>query len=208
MAKQKLEQYLTRQFEKHVTRSAVEIEQKYRVSDVDELRRKLIKLGARRSVKGYERNELFDMDGALRKQGRKLRLRRHGEDKAVLTLKGPRQGGIHKRRMEIETRVDYEPAKRILELLSFRVSETYDKLREEYKLGPCTVCLDHISQCGWFFEIEGTPKQINEIARKLDLSNLDREHRSYRKLIKHHLLRLPMIRLGSQPRIRAGRRPK
>src|ERR1700693_6503426 len=102
MAKQKLEHYLTRQFEKHVTRSSVEIEQKYRVSDVDELRRKLIRLGARKSVKGYERNELFDMDGTLRRQGRKLRLRRHGEAKAVLTLKGPRQGGLHKTRMEIE----------------------------------------------------------------------------------------------------------
>jgi predicted adenylyl cyclase CyaB len=208
MAKQKLEQYLTRQFEKQVARTTVEIEQKYRVSDVDGLRKRLIKLGARRSTKGYERNELFDMDGALRRQGRKLRLRRHGEDKAVLTLKGPRQGGIHKTRMEIETRVDYEPAKRILELLSFRVSETYGKLREEYKLGPCTVCLDHIAQCGWFFEIEGTPKQINEIARKLELNDLDREHRSYRKLIKQQLLGPPILPLGAQPRTRAGRRAK
>jgi adenylate cyclase, class 2 len=208
MAKQKLEQYLTRQFEKHVARTTVEIEQKYRVSDVDSLRKKLIKLGARKSIKGYERNELFDMDGALRRQGRKLRLRRHGEDKAVLTLKGPRQDGIHKTRMEVETRVDYEPAKRILELLSFRVSETYNKLREEYKLGSCIVCLDYISQCGWFFEIEGTPKQINEIARKLELSDLDREHRSYRKLIKQRSLGMPILRLGSQPRTRSARRMK
>jgi len=206
MAKQKLEQYLTRQFEKHVARTTVEIEQKYRVSDVDSLRKKLIRLGARKSTKGYERNELFDMDGALRRQGRKLRLRRHGEDKAVLTLKGPRQGGLHKTRMEIETRVDYEPAKRILELLSFRVSETYSKLREEYKLGSCTVCLDYIAQCGWFFEIEGTPKQINEIARKLELNDLDREHRSYRKLIKQQLLGPPMMRLGGRPRARTGRK--
>jgi adenylate cyclase, class 2 len=208
MAKRKLEQYLTRQFENHVARSYVEIEQKYRVFDVDGLRKKLIKLGARRSAKGYERNELFDMDGTLRKQGRKLRLRRHGEEKAVLTLKGPRQGGTHKKRMEIETRVDYEPAKRILELLSFRVSETYSKVREEFKLDSCTVCLDHIPQCGWFFEIEGTRKQITEIARKLQLKNLDREHRSYRKLIKQQLLGPPMMRLRSQPRVRTGRKAK
>ncbi len=205
MAKQKLEDYLTRQFEKHVAHTTVEIEQKYRVADVDSLRKKLIKLGARRSAKGYERNELFDMDGVLRRQGRKLRLRRHGQDRAVLTLKGPRQDGIHKTRMEVETRVDYEPAKRILELLSFRVSETYDKQREEYRLGSCTVCLDYIAQCGWFFEIEGTPKQINEIARKLGLSDLDREHRSYRKLIKQQLQGQPILHFGSQPRIHTRR---
>src|ERR1700722_11876949 len=208
MAKQKLEQYLTRQFEKQVARTTGEIEQKYRVSDVDSLRKKLIKLGARKSTRGYERNELFDMDGALRRQGRKLRLRRHGEDKAVLTLKGPRQDGVHKTRMEIETRVDYEPAKRILELLSFRVSETYSKLREEYKLGSCTVCLDHIAQCGWFFEIEGTPRQINEIAQKLELNDLDREHRSYRKLIKQQSLGRPILPLGSHPRTRVVGRMK
>lgn len=208
MAKRKLEQYLTRQFEEHVAQSSVEIEQKYRVFDVDGLRKKLLQLGARKLAKGYERNELFDVDGTLRKQGRKLRLRRHGEDKAVLTLKGPRQEGTHKKRMEVETRVDYEPTKRILELLSFRVSETYSKLREEYKFDSCIVCLDHIPQCGWFFEIEGTRKQITDISRKLQLKNSDREHRSYRKLIKEQLPSPRMLPLGSQPRIRTGRKAK
>jgi adenylate cyclase class 2 len=116
--------------------------------------------------------------------GRKLRLRRHGNDIALLTLKGPRLNGTHKARMEVETPVSYEAAKRILELLGYRVNETYSKLREEYRLDGCPVCLDHIPECGWFVEIEGASKQIAEIARRLGLRPADRERRSYRKLLK------------------------
>ena len=36
--------------------------------------------------------------------------------------------------MEVETPVEYKAAKRILELLDFRVKETYSKVREEYRL--------------------------------------------------------------------------
>ncbi len=184
MAKRKIERYLTSQFEKHVARHSLETEQKYRARNVDTIRRRLIKLRARCTAKGYERNELFDSDGALQKQGRKLRLRRHGANKSVLTLKGPRMGGVHKQRMEVETRVDYEAAKRILELLNFRVCETYSKFREEYKLDSCAVCLDLIPPCGWFVEIEGTRKHILSVARKLRLKNADRERRSYRRIIR------------------------
>ncbi len=189
MAKRKIERYLTSQFEKHVARNSIETEQKYRVRSFDPVRKKLVRLGARKKSHGFERNELFDIDRMLQKQGRKLRLRRHGEDKkAVLTLKGPRQGGLHKKRMEVETRVDYEPAKRILELLNFRVCETYSKIRQEYKLDGCIVCLDHIPHCGWFVEIEGPRDRIASLARRLGLKEADREDRSYRKLIKEQLL--------------------
>jgi adenylate cyclase class 2 len=102
----------------------------------------------------------------------------------MLTLKGPRRNGQQKTRMEVETRVEYEAAKRILELLDFRVKETYSKLREEYRLDGCAVCLDHIPDTGWFVEIEGPRRKISDTARRLGLRPADREHRSYRKLIK------------------------
>ena len=103
---------------------------------------------------------------------------------AVLTLKGPRMSGRQKTRMEVETPVEYEAAKRILELLDFRVKETYSKLREEYRLDGCAVCLDHIPNSGWFVEIEGPTGKIRDIARRLGLQSADQEHRSYRKLIR------------------------
>src|SRR5258708_7187469 len=99
MAKRKLEKYLTRQFEQHVACNSVEREQKYRIADVRAVRERLMRLGAKAHANGFERNKLFDCNDRLRKQGRKLRLRRHGREIAVLTLKGPRLNGSHKARM-------------------------------------------------------------------------------------------------------------
>jgi adenylate cyclase class 2 len=186
MPGRKLEKYLTRQFEQHVARQTIEREQKYRVAEAGPVRSRLRQLGAEAHTSGFERNELFDCGDQLREQGRKLRLRRHGNEVAMLTLKGPRMGGAHKARMEVETPVKYEAAKRILELLDFRVKDTYSKLREEYRLGGCVVCLDHIPGCGWFVEIEGTARRISSIARLLGLRAADRERRSYRRLIREH----------------------
>src|ERR1700757_4869191 len=134
MAAHKLEKYLTRQFEKHVARASVEREQKYRVTRIDTVRRRLLKLGAQVHASGFERNELFDCGDRLQRQGLKLRLRCHGGKIAVLTLKGPRRSGPQKTRMEVETPVQYEAAKRILELLDYRVKETYSKVRDEYRV--------------------------------------------------------------------------
>jgi len=191
MAGQKLEKYLTRQFEQQVGRISIEREQKYRVADIRVMRRRLLKLGAKPHANGFERNELFDNNGCLRAQGRKLRLRRHGNHPAVLTLKGPRLNGSHKRRMEVETPVHYEAAKHILELLGFRVHETYSKVREEYRLDGCPVCLDHIPECGWFLEIEGPRVKIVNIARRLRLRATERERLSYRKLIRKQTKAVP-----------------
>ena len=184
MVARKLEKYLTRQFEDHVSRDSVEREQKYRVAGVDTIRKRLLKLGAAVHASGFERNELFDSDDRLRGQDLKLRLRCHGGKIAMLTLKGPRRNERQKTRMEVETPVEYKAAKRILELLDFRVKETYSKVREEYRLDGCAVCLDHIPNAGWFVEIEGPRKKISKTARRLGLRPANREHRSYRKLIK------------------------
>ena len=184
MSARKLEKYLARQLEQRVLQDSLEREQKYRVREVEPLRRRLLSLGAEVHASGFERNELFDFDGRLRKQGHKLRLRRHGSKLAMLTLKGPRLGGRQKTRMEVETPVHYEPTKRILELVGFRIKETYSKIREEYRLDGCAVSLDHIPNTGWFAEIEGAPGKIRDIARKLGLRSADRETRSYRKLIR------------------------
>ncbi len=78
MVARKLEKYLTRQFEQHVSRDSIEREQKYRVARVDTIRRRLLKLGAQVHASGFERNELYDCDDRLRRQDLKLRLRCHG----------------------------------------------------------------------------------------------------------------------------------
>ena len=164
--------------------NSLEREQKYRVTDIDSVRASLLRLGAKIHASGFERNELFDYDNRLRRKGLKLRLRRHGGKLAVLTLKGPRLAGRQKTRMEVETPINYEAAKRILELVGFRIKETYSKTRQEYRLDGCAVCLDHIPNSGWFVEIEGPTGKIQDLARRLGLQLADRENRSYRKLIR------------------------
>lgn len=191
MPARKLEKYLTRQFERHVSHACVEREQKYRVASIESIRARLLTLGAEAHASGFERNELFDFDGRLHSQGRKLRLRRHGRNIAMLTLKGPRLDSRQKTRLEVETPVDYEAAKRILELAGFRIKETYSKIREEYRLDGCAVCLDHIPNAGWFVEIEGAARKIQNIARRLGLQAASRENRSYRKLIKEAAAQSP-----------------
>lgn len=184
MPARKLEKYLDRQFEQRVCEDSLEREQKYRVDQINPIRSRLLKLGAKVHASGFERNELFDLNDRLFSQGQKLRLRRHGKNAAMLTLKGPRLAGQQKTRLEVETPVEYEAAKRILELVGFRIKETYSKIREEYRHEGCAICLDHIPNAGWFVEIEGRPKKIREIAQRLGLGPERREHRSYRKLIK------------------------
>jgi adenylate cyclase class 2 len=201
MPARKIEKYLTRQFERHVSRDSVEREQKYRVASVDSIRARLTALGARAHASGFERNELFDFDGRLHSQGRRLRLRRHGHHIAVLTLKGPRLDSRQKTRLEVETPVHYEAAKRILELAGFRIKETYSKIREEYRLDGCAVCLDHIPNAGWFVEIEGAARKIQNIARRLGLQAGHRENRSYRKLIKEAATRDSRAMNGSRHRL-------
>jgi adenylate cyclase, class 2 len=203
MGARKLEKYLTCQFEERVSRNSVEREQKYQVTHVDAIRRRLLKLGAEIHASGFERNELFDHDDRLGDQGLKLRLRCHGGKIAMLTLKGPRRNGPQKTRMEVETTVEYEAAKRILELLDFRVKETYSKLREEYRLDGCAVCLDHIPNTGCFVEIEGPRRKISDIARRLGLRPGDREYRSYRKLIKEAAAVSRLPARGSNGTLRA-----
>ena len=203
MVARKLEKYLTRQFQQHVSRASVEREQKYRVARIDTIRRRLLKLGAQVHATGFERNELFDCGDRLRRQGLKLRLRCHGGKIAMLTLKGPRRTGRQKIRMEVETSVEYEAAKRILELLDFRVKETYSKMREEYRLDGCVICLDHIPSAGSFVEIEGPPRKITHTAHCLGLQPAEREHRSYRKLIKEAVVLSPSAARNSNGAFRA-----
>ena len=184
MKKSKFESYLAEQLENHLSANTVEIEQKYRIKDPQPIRQRLRKLGAKKGIAGTEHNELFDIENTLRKRKQILRLRYHGKEKAWLTFKGPRQKGAIKRRMEIETPVFYEPTKRILELLGYRVIASYRKYREEYELTDGKVCLDHLPGCGWFVEIEGKVRAIHRIARLLQLEKDAKEHRSYRKLLR------------------------
>lgn len=184
MKKSKFEKLLLNQFTERLQNTHYEIEQKYRLKDPAAMRKMLQGLGAEKGRHGWEHNELYDIDRALREKKQVLRLRYHGSKFACLTFKGPREKGQHKRRMEIESHVEFDQMKRILLMLGYRMVSNYRKYREEYDLPNAKVCLDHLKNRGWFIEIEGTSKTIKEAAKKLGLESKDREERSYRRLLK------------------------
>lgn len=161
----------------------VEIEQKYRLKDSAKVRMLLKKVGAKRIASGLEANEFYDREGFFGKQKVAVRLRRFGNGPATLTLKGPRVRSEFSKRMEIETPVDYAAAKEILRFLGCQVLRQYSKKRELFKLGKVLITVDFLKKFGWFLEIEGQPRAIKQIEKKLGLQAKDREQRSYLQML-------------------------
>lgn len=159
--------------------SQYEIEQKYRIRSPESFRRILKKLGAKRIHAGKEFNELYDHGCALMKDGKVLRLRHHGGTEGVLTYKGRREKGRHKKRIEIETAVDQKQMRHILKQLGYTLEVSYRKYREEYRLGKALVTLDRMPKLGWFAEIEAASALIERVERKLQLKAEEREEQSY-----------------------------
>ena len=166
-----------------------EIEQKYRISDPRPFRLKLQKLKAKRIDRVWEENELWDIDGQLKKKQSVLRLRRAGK-KTILTFKGPVLKGRHKKRLELEMKVDCEPMKTILKALGYKVFLKYAKTRETYRKGPAEIVIDHLEKLGWFIEIEAGSKQILRLAKALGLKKSYEEPLSYPALLRKSLSHL------------------
>jgi predicted adenylyl cyclase CyaB len=161
-----------------------EIEQKYRLKDPAKVRAILKKIGATRIASGVETNEFYDRDAFFAKQRVALRLRRFGRGPAKLTLKGPRIKKTHfTKRIEIETPVDLAAAKAFLKFLGCRILRQYSKRRELYKYGRTTVTVDFLKKFGWFLEIEGQPRSIQTVQKKLGLRDGDREERSFLQML-------------------------
>jgi adenylate cyclase, class 2 len=136
----------------------------------------------------FEANEVFDTpDGSLRSRGELVRLRTVGAI-SVLTFKAPEQPGPHKRREELETRVD-DPVviRTILERLGFLLSFRYEKYRSEYQREneAGRVMLDE-TPIGLFLELEGAAGWIDDLAQELGFSSEDYILSSYGRLYLDH----------------------
>lgn len=169
---------------------AVERELKFAAVDHNELRSRLENLEAElQGGSALEENWIFDRDGALARSGSILRLRRdrHG---ARVTFKGPPSfDGSVKVRVEHETSVgDHGALRRILEALGYTCERSYQKYREEWRLGSVSICLDH-TPIGDFAEIEG--EGCETVSRRLGLDAGQMERRNYLRLYEDHLKENP-----------------
>jgi adenylate cyclase class 2 len=151
---------------------AVEIETKFAVSSFGTVREALTRAGGRLLSRVFEENLVLDTgEGALRRQGMLLRLRRDGRGRVTLKLPaaGEKSPGL-KIRPEFETEVaDLDVLKTIFGHLGYRPALCYEKIRETWDVGDAHVCLDRLP-FGRYLEIEGTRDAIPRVAAALGLS--------------------------------------
>ncbi len=171
-----------------------EIEVKIEVRDLAEIRERLAALGARaQGERLFEDNRLYDdRTRSLERSRKLLRLRRYG-DEHLLTVKTPvaedagavSAGGhseVYKVRKEYETRVeDPQQVDLMLHALGYLVTYRYQKYRQVYHLGRLSIEVDE-TPIGSFIEIEGSPGEIDDTARKLGFGKQDYITKTYRQL--------------------------
>lgn len=162
---------------------AKEVEIKFRIADMRALAAGLKRHGFREiTPRTHEMNSLYDLPGQkLRKKGELLRLRKYG-DAWVLTHKSKSRTGLHKVRVELETRVDNgEQMDAILNALGFAPTFRYEKFRAEWSDATGHVVLDQ-TPIGNFGEIEGPARWIDRTAMALGIGPADYITQTYAEL--------------------------
>lgn len=153
-----------------------ELEVKFHVSDLAEIEKQLVKLGATLvQPRTHEYNLRFDKpSGDLAQAESMLRLRRDAG--SHVTFKGPSStlGGVLARQ-EIEFEVsNFVSAQKLIEALGFRSKFVYEKYRTTYGLDGLKITLDEMPY-GLFVEIEG--KEAAPIQKAANQLNLDWQER-------------------------------
>jgi adenylate cyclase class 2 len=103
----------------------------------------------------------------------------------VFTFKGPPELGKHKIRKEIEFELpSAEACAEVLEALGYRPAFRYEKYRTEYTSQSVTsgrAMLDE-TPVGAFLELEGPPRWIDRMARRLGFREADYITATYAEL--------------------------
>jgi adenylate cyclase, class 2 len=157
-----------------------EIEIKFRVDDLRALARKLRAAGFRMTTpRTHEKNTLYDLPGeVLRERKELLRIRKYGSEWTV-AHKSRGKIGRHNSRIELETGVsDGRKMDAILRALGYGPSFRYEKFRSEWTDDRGQVVVDE-TPIGNFCEIEGTPRWIDDTAKKLGVTAADYITKNY-----------------------------
>lgn len=166
-----------------------EIEAKLKVESLEEIKRKLIELGAEFLQEQLQTDYHFDdADMTLQKTDRCLRLRRQlvGEsERFFLTYKGAKEKSSFKKRQEIEIEIaDSESVQKLFIALGYKNVLTIEKKRITWQLGDCEVALDELPLIGSFVEIEGPNEQvIADVQSRLGMAGLPHIAESYASLV-------------------------
>jgi len=169
----------------------IERELKFAQVDLEALRQRLLEVEAERLGPAvFEENWLLDRGGELAERMSILRVRAEEGRGAVVTFKGPATfDGPAKVRTELEMRVENaELALALLQALGYAVERRYQKMREEWRLGTETICLDH-TPIGDFVEFEGD--RADAVAKRCGFDLGKALRKSYLMLYAEHLAAHP-----------------
>lgn len=160
-----------------------EIEIKFQVESLRDLRRKLREAGFRLVTRRTrEMNTLYDLPGQLLRQRKQLlRIRQYGSE-WTLTHKSNSKAARHSSRVELETKVaDGKKMDTILRALGYSPSFRYEKFRAEWTDSKGQVVVDE-TPIGNFCEIEGSSRWIDSTAKKLEVAPKDYITKNYATL--------------------------
>lgn len=172
----------------------IEIEAKMRLSDREQVERKLAALGATLEAELLETNVYFDTDKrALKSSDQGLRIRTErmadGSQRTTITHKGPRAHGRLKSRSETEVQVhDAADAAELLRALGYSPVLSFEKRRQRWRLDACHVELDTLPHLGQFIEIEGASDEaVLAVREKLGLDKTPLVRASYIAMLTSHI---------------------
>ena len=116
----------------------------------------------------------------------------------TVTYKGPRKPGPLKIRQELEFTADAADAVAVvLEAIGMHTRMVFQKRRDTWLLGGCTVTVDELPVLGHFLEIEGPDgASIAAVAETLGMADAPAETATYTGLLREHSR---STGLGDQP---------
>ena len=155
----------------------LEIEIKVRVSNIEEIKKRILSIGGKHSETVVEEDLYYNAPHRdFARTDEALRVRKAGE-KTILTYKGPKNTLMGSKIRE-ESNVlldDAEIFDSILKNLGFRPVANVRKLREYYTYQDYSIALDNVDHLGEYVEIElvtennaeNAAKKVDELAEKL-----------------------------------------
>lgn len=156
------------------TKNNIETEYKFLIKDKNNLILKLdgmVKDSRKKKNRQYQSNTMFDnSSGLMKTTNGRIRVRVLGETgEKVLTYKKPidSEDGA-KREIEYEIKfVDFsDNVEKILEMMEFLSSTSYERYQTKWTIGSTQISLDEYPFAD-FLEIEGEKEEITKIAVKL-----------------------------------------
>lgn len=164
----------------------LEIEVKYLLYDITEIRNKIIGAGWVSLGRNFESNTRFeDHKNGLKEKKQLLRLRQ--DCKSTLTFKShmPFENPRYKILKELEVEVScFNTMRSILSALGFHEEQVYEKWRETFQAGNALICLDQMPFAD-FIEIEGGPNDIDSISQRLGFSPSQAITANYLEIFSH-----------------------